>query len=101
MKNFKKTALGLIVGAMAIGISAFTNAHTNKSKAGFSSYLFVHSAHSTSNLRTDYVYTSNPNDCTASTDNCKSLWSQSSAPAEGANPATNAIQGTITQGDYQ
>src|ERR1700743_1318591 len=28
MKNFKRIALGLLVGAMAIGFSAFTNAHT-------------------------------------------------------------------------
>jgi len=28
MKKFQKLALGLMVGAMAIGFSAFTNAHT-------------------------------------------------------------------------
>jgi hypothetical protein len=29
MKNFKQIALGLIVGSMALGFSAFTNAKTN------------------------------------------------------------------------
>jgi len=29
MKNFKKIAFGLLVGAMAIGLSSFTNAKTN------------------------------------------------------------------------
>jgi hypothetical protein len=29
MKNFKQVALGLMVGAMAIGFSSFTNAHHN------------------------------------------------------------------------
>lgn len=29
MKNFKKMAVALMVGAMAIGFSAFTNAHSN------------------------------------------------------------------------
>jgi len=32
MKNFKKIALGLLVGTMAIGFSAFTNAKPAKSK---------------------------------------------------------------------
>jgi hypothetical protein len=99
MKNLKQIALGLMVGALAIGFSAFTN--SKATKAGFGSYTFVHPVHSSSNLRTDYIFRADPDDCTQSVNNCKAVWTQSTAPAEGANPASNAVEGTITPGNYQ
>ncbi len=99
MKNLKEIALGLVVCAMAISFSAFKNAKTTNS--GFASYTFVHPAHSSSNLRTDYIFRADPDDCTQSVNNCKAVWSQSTAPAEGDNPATTAVEGTITPGNYQ
>lgn len=54
MKNFKQIALGLIVGAMAIGFSSFTNAKRS------GTYLFVHPVHSTSNTKADYTFVSSP-----------------------------------------
>lgn len=92
MKNLKQIALGLMVGALAIGFSAFTN--SKATKAGFGSYTFVHPVHSASNLRTDYIFRADPDDCTQSVNNCKAVWTQSTAPAEGDNPASNAVEGT-------
>jgi hypothetical protein len=47
MKNFQKLVLGLIVGAMAIGFSSFTNAKVVK-KSKFTTYYYT-------NNGTDYV----------------------------------------------
>jgi hypothetical protein len=99
MKNFKQIALGLMIGAMAIGFSAFTNAKSNKAR--FGSYTFVHITHSASNLRTDYIFRGTPDDCVASANNCKAVWTQTAVPSEGDNPATNAVESSITPGDYQ
>jgi hypothetical protein len=42
MKNFKQLALGLLVGALAIGFSAFTNAkHVNHKKVDMQWYQYT------------------------------------------------------------
>jgi hypothetical protein len=40
MKNFKKIALGLVVGAIAIGFSSFTNVHGVK-KSSFTTHYYT------------------------------------------------------------
>jgi len=99
MKNFHKVVMSLAVGAMAIGFSAFTNAKSHK--LGLTDYTFTHPAHSTSNLPSDYVYHANPAGCNESSDICKSVWSQSTAPAEGSAPASGATQISVENGDYR
>lgn len=87
----------------AVG-SAFTTAKADAPKennGAFADYTFVHVAHTTTNNRTDYIYRASPSNCGTSTTNiCKSVWSQSSTPADGANPAADAVQGTIQNGNY-
>jgi|SRR5258708_7217385 hypothetical protein len=41
MNNIKKIALGLLVGAMAIGFSAFTNATAKKSSGAFTIWYYT------------------------------------------------------------
>ncbi|NHA03278.1 hypothetical protein G7092_05715 [Mucilaginibacter sp. HC2] len=99
MKNIKQIALGLIVGALAIGFSSFTAVR----KLPPQTFEFVHLAHSTSNLRTDYVYRSAPAGCDNSLNNCSSLWNENitGTPSEGDNPIPSATQVQITPGDYK
>jgi hypothetical protein len=95
MKNFKKIAFGMLVGALALGFSSFTNAKRN------TTYTFAHIAHSTSNLKSDYKFRSDLAGCDESTNICTSDWSQSVAPTEGSSPAANAVQVDINDGNYQ
>ncbi|MBB6131717.1 hypothetical protein [Mucilaginibacter lappiensis] len=97
MRNFKQVALGLIAGALAIGFSAFTNPSSNNR---LTTYTFAHPAKSTSNNRTDFVYRSNLAGCSSSANICTGDWSQTAAPAEGANPAINATPVTVNSGNY-
>lgn len=98
MKNFKTIALGLIVGAMAIGFSSFTNAH-KVNKKGLSDYQFFRKltapAHSTANA--DYVYRP-AGACLANTGtDCDANFLQSSAPTiVGQNP-TGTYDGVIEE----
>lgn len=66
MKNFKQIALGLIVGAMAIGFSSFTN---NKSVATAKTNA-AHKFSITSNYLVQPSLDSFEQATTASTDNC-------------------------------
>lgn len=103
MKNFKQIAFGLIVGAMVIGFSSFTNGPV-KSKNGFSTYVFTHPMHSNSDTRADYTYQSDPNGCAQSTENiCTAEWSQSAAPTDGQQPSASAteVSGSQVKGNYQ
>jgi len=63
MKNFKQIAFGLLVGAMAIGFSAFTNAKTFASGD-----VFVNRDDSGSYNKISAPY--NPMDCAADTPPC-------------------------------
>lgn len=100
MKNFKQLALGLLVGAMAIGFSSFT-AQKSHVKKDDDSYSFVHVAHSTTNGRLDYKFRGTQAGCVESSNNCTSDWTQSSAPSEGDSPILGATQDDIQEGDYQ
>lgn len=103
MKNLKQIALGLIAGAMVIGFSSFVNGPI-KSKKGFTTYVFTHPVHSNSDTRADYIYSSDPNGCAQSSVNiCTAEWSQSTAPADGQQPAPSATElaGSQVKGNYQ
>ncbi|WP_158993862.1 hypothetical protein [Mucilaginibacter sp. L196] len=95
MKNFKKIALGLLVGALAIGFSSFTNAKRN------TTYTFAHIAHSTSNTKADYKYRGDLAGCDESTNICTADWSQSTVPTENSNPSPSASEVDTNPGDYQ
>lgn len=103
MKNFKKIALGLIVGAMAIGFSAFTSANNsriqiNRNAAGkvlsvTSTYFRVPANASTSTdlIAAHYIFSDNEDaDCEGVTSNiCSSRWTTTNAPQNGDSPVAN------------
>jgi hypothetical protein len=101
MKNVKQIALGLMVGAMAIGFSSFTNSKPVHKKGQFANYVFVHPAANANDAKAQYIYDSTPGSCTNSSNSCKATWSQSAIPAEGDNPASDATLVSRVQGTYQ
>jgi hypothetical protein len=86
MTNIKKTALSLLVGAMAIGFSAFINA-PKKSQLTTARY------YNTSGIVGDtnpahFVYQDNGTDlCITSAKECSAEWTTNNAPAPGQTPA--------------
>jgi len=97
MKNFTKVALALMVGVLAIGFSAFTNAKSHR--GGLTNYTFAHPAHDSGNSASDYVYHAVLAGCSPSSDICTSVWAESSTPAEGSNPTGTQV--SIDNGDYR
>lgn len=94
--NFKIAAFVLGTGlAMVTGFSSFTKAKRD------TTYTFAHIAHSTSNLKTDYVFRSDLAGCNESSNICTADWSQSTVPAEGSHPASDAVEVDRSSGDYQ
>jgi hypothetical protein len=101
MKNFKKIAFGLMVGALALGFSAFTTAHKSnmvvkrdangKVLSVTATYfrLPANASTSTDMTASHYVFSDGAlADCTTGTNNiCKSDWSTSAAPVDGQSPA--------------
>jgi hypothetical protein len=87
MKNFKKIALGLMVGALAIGFSAFTNA--KKATTTMARYYNQRTDHNPSNVATDYIFINDDVDlCTSSlTKECSAQWNTTNVPTEGQTPA--------------
>lgn len=103
MKNFKQIAFGLLIGALALGFSSFTNG-SPKAKKGLTTYVFTHPAHTNSDTKSDYTYESEPNGCATSTVNiCTAEWSQSTTPTDGQQPSASATEVSNSQvrGNYQ
>ncbi|WP_158994165.1 hypothetical protein [Mucilaginibacter sp. L196] len=86
MKNFKKIALGLMVGAMAIGFSAFTNAKTSFGHKTLYNASYYSLDGTASHSASDYVYDENGS-CTSSTKICSAVWQTTIAPVQGDAPA--------------
>ena len=85
MKNFKKIALGLMVGALAISFSAFTNAHKTTLSSTHRYYSITGTLNDTNPA--DFVYESNPDLCSSSTTKeCSAEWSTTNAPTPGQTP---------------
>ena len=101
MKNFKKIAFGLLVGIMAIGFSAFTNAKVTPKNGQLTNYIFVHPAANSNGAKSQYIYDSTPGGCNTSTNLCRATWSQSEVPDEGDNPASDATLVSTSSGTYQ
>jgi hypothetical protein len=70
MKNFKQIAFGLIVGALAIGFSAFTNAKKVVSVNAINAKYSI-----TANFLVQPALDSFERETSASTDNCSSVTS--------------------------
>src|ERR1035437_10127487 len=89
MTNFKKIALGLMVGAMAISFSAFINA-PKKSLSTTARYYNISGAIGSKNPA-NFVYEDNGTDlCIVNaTHECSAEWSTTNAPVAGQSP-TNA-----------
>jgi len=100
MKNFKQIALGLLVGGLAIGFSAFTSAHNNGMKIkrnaqgkiiSVTSSFYRLPAYASNTSDTDpshYVYSNTSRaDCNSASDICKSEWTTTNAPSNGQSPS--------------
>jgi len=86
MKKFQKIALGLMVGAMAIGFSAFTNAQKKSASLIYRYYSTTGAVNDTNPA--DFVYESNPDLCsTSTTKECSAEWSTTNAPTAGQTPS--------------
>lgn len=112
MKNFKKIAFGLLVGSMAIGFSAFTNAHSNAFKFNknakgevvsvTASYYNI-SGDKTSTDPDNFIFRdgTTPANCTTlSNKECSAQWTTSSMPHNNQSPSdagspTLAARGTV------
>jgi hypothetical protein len=104
MKNFKRIALGLMVGAMAIGFSAFTPVH--KATSTTARYYNQRADHNPSTSAADFVFIDNDVDlCSSSlTKQCSAQWSTTNAPTEGQTPvdagSPSLVSGSSTQGIF-
>ncbi|MBB2148957.1 hypothetical protein [Pedobacter gandavensis] len=97
MNNFQKLALGLSVGAMAIGFSAFKsseNANTKLDRA-----IFFNKSGVQSNIASDYVYQPD-GDCLAASTACSAEWNYTGTLTEGAHPNGSKYSTTDSQGAW-
>jgi hypothetical protein len=96
MKNLHKLVLGLMVGAMAISFSAFTNAHSRLSSTN-RYYNTVGTLNDTNPA--DFVYIDGAeDDCTHSTTKeCSAEWTTTNMPTSGQTP-TQAGSPAIVSG---
>lgn len=99
MKNFKQVAFGLIVGAMAIGFSAFTSAHNSGMKIhrnakgqiiSVTSSFYNIDGNPANQVASNFVYRDGTTsaDCrsAASTKECKADWTTDNMPSNGQSP---------------
>jgi len=92
--------LGIFAFALAIGFSAFTKINVHHPKKGFTGYVFVHTAHSTSDLATDWTYVASPTGCANSSNYCKATFDETSQPSAGANPTDITTESGRILGNY-
>jgi len=105
MKNFKKIALGLMVGALAIGFSSFTNA---KKTLARHNGTFIATYYSNSGTPGDatashYVYIDGESDlCDVNAlKECTGSWQTTSAPVLNDPPTGSPMyQGEVHSGVY-
>lgn len=96
MKNLKKIAFGLLVGAMAIGFSAFTSASSNTVKVtrdakgkilSVTSYFYNISGSATNKSASNFVYSTDPGaGCNSSVHECRAEWTTAAMPTNGQSP---------------
>jgi len=98
MKNLHKLVLGLLVSAMAIGFSAFTNARPHKKGVSQTNYYFCTSGIVGDTNPAHYVYDENGT-CTLSSKQCQALWTTNSAPVQGDSPTASGSP--VYAGDAQ
>jgi hypothetical protein len=109
MKNFKQIALGLMVGAMAIGFSAFTTANNSNIKikrnakgqiinVTASYYRIPADASTSTDLNAShYEYEDGPlSGCNAGSDICSSQWTTTNAPSAGESPSSAGSPSFVT-----
>jgi len=101
MKNFKQIAFGMLVCAMAIGFSSFTNAkkvfgHQTTFTVRYNNITGVNDG-----ISSHYVYEDESlQNCDQSTKECSAKWTTTNAPSLGAAPsgspsyAGDALPGT-------
>lgn len=98
MKNFQKLALGLIVGAMAIGFSAFKSSENANSK--FAQQKFFNTTGIQSNNPLDYQYRPDGGCESLPAAACSATWNYSGTLTEGAHPNGSKVSTTDAIGSY-
>ena len=96
MKNFKKIAFGLLVGAMAIGFSAFTSASTNTAKVtrdakgkiiSVTTYFYNKDGNASDKSASNFVYSDGAGaGCNSSSNECQAEWTTTNMPTNGQSP---------------
>lgn len=96
MNNLKKLALGLLVGAIAIGFSAFKSSE----KAKFAQEVFYNISGTQSNIASNYVYRPDGDCSPASLKVCSATWNYTGTLTEGANPNGSKVSTTDSPGQW-
>lgn len=90
MKNFKKIALGLLVGALAIGFSSFTNGPKAHVRGHLVTYRYYNKMGTIGDeTPADFIYRDGlEDDCSSSTTKeCSAEWSTTNAPSVNQSPS--------------
>ncbi|WP_316753294.1 hypothetical protein [Pedobacter gandavensis] len=98
MNNLKKLALGLSVGAMAIGFSAFKSSENANAK--FAPQKFYNTTGVQSNDPLDYQYRPDGACESLPAAACSALWNHSGTLSEGAHPDGSKVSTTDAIGTY-
>lgn len=90
MKNFKQIAMGLLVGAMAIGFSSFTNASNSKGHSQSTTARYYNKFGTIGDQTPgDFIYRDGGEDlCNSSTTKeCTAEWTTTNAPSVNQSPS--------------
>jgi hypothetical protein len=98
MKNFKKLALGLSVGAMAIGFSAFKSSENANAK--FAQQKFYNTSGVQSTNPQDYEYRPDGGCESLPAAACSAVWNYSGTLSEGDHPNGSRVSSTDDIGTY-
>jgi hypothetical protein len=103
MKNLKKIALGLMVGGMAIGFSAFTNA-PKKSHLGTTTDRYYNNNGGVATTDpSKFIYEGSDNCVTDPSSQCSVEWTTANAPTLGQTPSQagspSIVSGSAQPGD--
>jgi hypothetical protein len=94
MKNFKQIAFGLLVGALAIGFSAFTNASKSVKASKFTTYYYTNDG---SNYQIGGTTAPDPDNCSVSGSKACVVSSTTDLDADAPFANTNPNHYPITQ----
>lgn len=98
MKNLKKLALGLLVGAMAIGFSAFKSSADNNAK--LAQEVFYSKTGIQSTNPTDYYYRADADCNLTPAAACSAIWNYTGTLSEDSHPNGSKVSTTDRVGTW-